>query len=103
MPTRDEDWQRFIEGDDPSDPLQPLMRRAADAWHLFEAFVGMDSATEAHNAIALADEATAKRALLAAAIARVGLGNPPAAREWLNRSATPDELLTLFEFGTTEA
>lgn len=94
MPTRDEDWYRLIEGRPP-----PPGSGAADGWLDFEAFVDMESARAAHDAIAQADIALVRRALLAAVISRRGIPLTPEQRvDWLQRDATPEDLLGLGDF-----
>ena len=66
VPTSDEDWHRLIDEDDPNRPL----RAGADAWLVFEAFVSMESAKAAHDAIRQADAVTVRQALLAAVVSR---------------------------------
>jgi hypothetical protein len=101
MPTRDEDWHRLIEGNDPNDPLASATDQAAGGWLLFEAYADMDSAKAVHDAIALSDDLTVRRALLAAVIGRRGTGLTEENRlEWMNRGATPADLLGMFEFGS---
>jgi hypothetical protein len=104
VPTRDEDWWQLIEGDDPDDALAPILRRGQDSWHLFEALVAMDSAIDAHDAIAQADDETVRRALMAAVISRVGTPLTPEARiNWMRQNgmrqnATGDDIAGIFDF-----
>lgn len=92
MPTRDEDWHRLIEG-------EPNRELAIEAWHLFEAFVSMDSAKAAHDAIALADEVTVRRALMAAVVSRRLRPLPEQDRsEWMGQGARAGDFLVMFDF-----
>jgi hypothetical protein len=95
MPTSDEDWHRLIDGDEPDRPL----RAGADAWLVFEAFVSMESAKAAHEAIRQADAMTVRQALLAAVVSRRATPMAPAERvAWLKRDANAVDLIHLFDF-----
>ena len=68
--TSDDDLHRFLEGDDPNDPLAGFRRAADDAHAVFEALAFQDFLSSLRNAVLALDESSAKRALIAAAIGR---------------------------------
>jgi hypothetical protein len=102
--TRDEDWHRLIEGDDPNDPLRSMKRATDDAQLVFDALVSMDSAQAAHAAIAQIDASTAKRALMAAVVGRRGgAQTPQERREWMRRDAAISDIMGMLDFRSDPA